>query len=82
INEEHSFHIDVDITISHYLSQLADFLCDDNNIINVHEMLHPSDDNSRHIDNISEGQYIADYLHEILKLNFKLNKYNLFSFPY
>ncbi|CAG8459279.1 4000_t:CDS:2 [Racocetra fulgida] len=50
INEEHSFHIDVDITISHYLNQLADFLCDDNNIINDHEMLHPSDDNSRHIE--------------------------------
>ncbi|RIB01553.1 hypothetical protein C2G38_2127364, partial [Gigaspora rosea] len=105
INEEHSFHIDVDITISHYLNQLADFLCDDNNIINDHEMLRPSDDNSRHIElkfyykalvklrilwktlillpdsNISEGQYIADYLHEILKLNFKLNRYNLFSFP-
>ncbi|CAG8769245.1 43432_t:CDS:2 [Gigaspora margarita] len=68
INEEHSFH----------------------NIINNHEMLRPSDDNSRILwrtlillpdSNISEGQYIADYLHEILKSNFKPNKYNLFSFP-
>ncbi|CAG8751474.1 31583_t:CDS:2, partial [Racocetra persica] len=50
IIEEHSFHIDIDITISHYLNQLADFLCDDNNIINDHEMLCPSDDNSRHIE--------------------------------
>ncbi|CAG8590181.1 4327_t:CDS:2 [Dentiscutata erythropus] len=46
INEKHSFRIDVDITISHYLNQLADFLCDDNNIINDDlEMLRPPDNN-------------------------------------
>ncbi|CAG8481982.1 24996_t:CDS:2 [Dentiscutata erythropus] len=51
INENHSFHIDVDITISNYLNQLADFLCDDNNIINDdRKMPRPPDDNLRHVE--------------------------------
>ncbi|CAG8654885.1 4367_t:CDS:2 [Cetraspora pellucida] len=51
INEKHSFHIDVDITISIYLNQLADFLCNDNNVINDDcKMPHPPEDNLRHIE--------------------------------
>ncbi|CAG8766545.1 37002_t:CDS:1, partial [Racocetra persica] len=39
------------ITVSLYLNQLADFLCDDDNIINDdHEMLHPPDDSLRHLE--------------------------------
>ncbi|CAG8730622.1 21025_t:CDS:2, partial [Racocetra persica] len=39
------------ITVSLYLNHLADFLCDDNNIINDdHEMLRPPDDSLRHIE--------------------------------
>ncbi|CAG8471594.1 27591_t:CDS:2 [Racocetra persica] len=63
INEKHSFHIDVDITISIYLNQLADFLCDDNNIIDDdRKMPRPPDDNLRHIE-------LKFYYKALVKLN-------------